>query len=419
MANFRVMRRALVNICAILAIMAFCSCEKNQPEEIVENTTTELTISAEVTRTQLAGDESHAEWSNAGEYLRIYRTADGVTESTKSNEGSVVGGMAMFRASFSTTDAAECSYNAIYPESAVTGSGVDLSAITINVASEQHPSATSYDANADIMVALEQVESSDITALSMRFRRIVAIAKMTITGLDADATIKSVSFTANGKKISGECSVNTSEATITATNGGSDSVSAIYDTAVASNTPIYLMLLPTTLNQNDNFSVTVTTGDDKVYTRDITIPNGRELSFSEGNISTFTVNMSGVTPDGDAGTYVGAWQLVEYRASTEFDFDIYLDIDEDGRVYLWQRLGSYDWSYYESSASFAEGVVVGEYSDGIDWSASYYYEVSDERMTWTDTLDSSDISVYERIENIPDWLLETTRAMDIANSRFL
>ena len=179
------------------------------------------------------------------------------------------------------------------------------------------------------------------------------------------------------------------------------------------------MLLPTTLNQNDNFSVTVTTGDDKVYTRDITIPNGRELSFTEGNISTFTVNMSGITPEGDAGAYVGAWQLVEYRASTEFDFDIYLNIDEAGHVDLWQRLGSYDWSYYESSASFAKGVVVGEYSDGIDWSASYYYEVSEERMTWTDTLDSSDISVYERIDAIPDWLPEATRVMDVANSRFL
>nr|MBR2110321.1 hypothetical protein [Alistipes sp.] len=62
-----------------------------------------------------------------------------------------------------------------------------------------------------------------------------------------------------------------------------------------------------------------------------------------------------------------------------------------------------------SVVGFENGIISGQYSDGVAWSTSYSVALGDNTMTWIDTTDSTDISVYTRSE-LPDSLPSTATA---------
>jgi hypothetical protein len=121
---------------------------------------------------------------------------------------------------------------------------------------------------------------------------------------------------------------------------------------------------------------------------------------------------------GDTSAINGTWHLTSWRGA-EPSFDIYLDIT-DGVVTLYQRLESRAWECYTSSAAIEDGVIKGTYSDGVAWGATYYVsvDVEGDTMTWVDTADSSDISVYTRSE-LPEDITTTRGAETIGEERFL
>lgn len=111
---------------------------------------------------------------------------------------------------------------------------------------------------------------------------------------------------------------------------------------------------------------------------------------------------------GDTSMMEGTWHLTQWR-DTEPSFDIYMVITATGGITLWQRLEDCEWELYQSAAETADGIISGTYTDGVEWGASYYYTVSGDEMTWTDTEDSDDVSVYER-STLPDELEEIAQA---------
>lgn len=123
--------------------------------------------------------------------------------------------------------------------------------------------------------------------------------------------------------------------------------------------------------------------------------------------------------DADTSDLAGTWHLTQWRGA-EPSFDIYMSIGEDGLVALWQRLESREWELYYSTVVFDGSIISGKYTDNVNWSASYYVAVDGDSMTWTDTADASDISVYTRSElpdGIPTTEVATTRSL--ATERFL
>lgn len=102
----------------------------------------------------------------------------------------------------------------------------------------------------------------------------------------------------------------------------------------------------------------------------------------------------------DTTAIAGDWHLAEWRGAAP-SFDVYMSITEDGVVSLWQRIESREWQLFYSTVIYENDTIWGEYTDGIAWGASYSVAIDGDRMTWTDTLFSSDVSVYERAE-IPD-----------------
>lgn len=115
-----------------------------------------------------------------------------------------------------------------------------------------------------------------------------------------------------------------------------------------------------------------------------------------------------ISGDADTSDLAGSWHLTEWRGA-EPSFDVYLSITEDGVVTLWQRIESREWELFISVVGFENGIISGEYSDGVAWSTSYSVALADNTMTWIDTTDSTDISVYTRSE-LPDSLPSTATA---------
>lgn len=107
----------------------------------------------------------------------------------------------------------------------------------------------------------------------------------------------------------------------------------------------------------------------------------------------------------DTTAIAGTWHLTEWRDAVP-SFDVYLSISEDGVVGLWQKFTSREWELYYSTVTYADNTLWGEYTDGTSWGASYYVTIEGDKMVWTDTADSTDISVYTR-STLPDGIPTT------------
>ena len=138
----------------------------------------------------------------------------------------------------------------------------------------------------------------------------------------------------------------------------------------------------------------------------ITIPNGN------------TPPTPPITGDADTTELAGEWHLTSWRGAAP-SFDVYLSITEDGVVTLHQRMTSRLWETYYSTVGFENGLISGVYADGVAWGASYSVTMSENTMTWTDTTDSTDVSVYTRC-TLPDFESNNTRAViNMDTKRFL
>ena len=121
--------------------------------------------------------------------------------------------------------------------------------------------------------------------------------------------------------------------------------------------------------------------------------------------------------DTDATAIAGDWQLTQWRGA-EPEFDVYLSITEDGVVTLWQRIESREWELFYSTTTLENSVISGEYTDGVAWSTSYTVAVDGDTMTWTDTADETDISVYTRC-TLPDFATTASALSAMPTQRFL
>lgn len=156
------------------------------------------------------------------------------------------------------------------------------------------------------------------------------------------------------------------------------------------------------------------------------ITAGRDMQVRHTAVAEITTSKE-ETPDrpivpepptgGDTSTIEGVWHLTEWRGVTP-SFEVYIDITATGGITLYQRIDNNYWEIYQSSASIDAGVISGVYTDGVNWGASYTITVEEESMTWVDTSDATDISVYTRAELPTHMPTAPTRAAS-AKSRFL
>lgn len=319
----------LLTVVAVAA-MGLTACQTGFEEQANVNNNVTVCFVAEQTRTAVdtSGSAPLFSWSD-NETFAVLEQTDALAQATSVTYAKV-DGKAKIDAQFPiNADKGEYKYIAIYPASGYTAAE-NISNATLALPSAQSMTEGSYDPNADLMVSWPVVTAAQPTeAQSLRFTRLVAVAKMTINNLNLTEgeVVEKVEFAADGKALAGSIAANLEnphEFTV------SEGVSSI---AVATNSAsdVYFTTLPATLAAGDAYSVVVTTNQN-TYTKDGVIPAEKSLVFEAGNVSRFSVNMADAVA-------VEKWELV-YDSSSLKQGDVVAIVAKDYDLALSTKLYS-------------------------------------------------------------------------------
>lgn len=294
-----------VAVCASL----FAACSKDDTVSDPSNgrkVTMTVTASSELesasgSRTTYDPLTGKISWNETGEYLQVFETAASKTTYANSQEGTVSDGTAKFAVSFPENTNTPLVYNAVYPASAwVTSNNTDITNMKVVTRTSQQPTATSFDSNADLLIAKSISLESQPTELQMSFGRAVAIGKMTVKNLASEEPVLGVEFTAPDKKVTGRSYVDMTAGTVKEygyPGNFSDNVTLSYSSEMnlkangATGMTAYFTCFPFEVAAGETFTVTVTTAT-KIFTKTVTVQEGRALAFAAGDSSTFAVDMT-------------------------------------------------------------------------------------------------------------------------------
>ena len=307
--------------------MGFVACQNGLEEVTIlpneaEKVTISITTESEV-ESRTAIDEANKSfvWS-AGDKIMVFQDAVAV----ESEEAVIDGAKATFKASFDVADGT-FAYNAIYPSSAYITDSFKLETtdvepiVRVTTPSTQTSTADSYDPEADLLIAQPtSATQEEATTMSMSFKRLVAIGKMTLKGLNTDEPINSVTISAPGKVLAGRSSFNYATGQVVEygyNSYGESSLTIKYEEALTNNSPVFFTCLPCEFVAGDTFTVSAVCGD-TTFTREVTIPEGgNSLLFTDGDLTTFTVNMSSATETSSFSVKTGDYVImVQYTESS-------------------------------------------------------------------------------------------------------
>lgn len=325
-----------------VAAMGFASCQNEGVEEITRPQEVIMTITAEADETRTVIDEanSRVNWSEDDKLKVIensatYRTTTAINIDSNSK--------AQFTVAFpANTSDASFTYNAIYPASAVVEDAsdkIDAAKVKVIVKDQQVATATSFDPTADILVSKPIETEAQPTELNMQFKRLVALGKLTLTNLPNGVQIEKVVFTAGAQDVlAGRNYVNATTGKVSEygySDNKTNTITINYNEPI-STSEIYFTCNPFKMEAGETFKVEVVCGD-KSYAREVEIPADRSLTFVEGDLNTFSVDMANATSEDVVTLADGNYAVIakggskyyamkgvsggKYMTHTEVDYD--------------------------------------------------------------------------------------------------
>ena len=279
-----------------LAICVACMGQDRVPGGDVESV--RMSVVAEYdTRTSLNVASNSIGWS-AGDRIVVIESDDRYAVS----DAAIIDddGRAHFEVLFSKMSSDDgFYYDAVYPASSVTfEEGVYGELVKVMLPAVQSPTATSFDAAADILVSQRVSTERQPESLKMRFKRLVAVGELTLQGMPEGAEISSVVLRMPSRVVVAGCNlVNClgGEVVEYGYEDGSSQLTLNPTTPLAATAPIYFTCNPFILDAGEVFDIEVTTTDGATYSRSVTVPAGRNLTFAEGDLAHFTVDMTSAT----------------------------------------------------------------------------------------------------------------------------
>lgn len=305
--------------CLAAIALSFAACQKNEVS-IVEKSNSTFTFTSSKpqlegeTRTEYTG--SSIQWSK-GDVIRMAFTVDGVwqTENGDATVGADGKSNAKMYASTALSAAAETAefsipnkftteaegeyvFYTIYPSSASYEGFQYAPSATLKMLSDQTPSATSFDAGADVMFgkSIEKYTSRPSAAIPLDWTRLVAHGDITLKGLQNTVegeTITSIKLTAqDGADLVGThyFDVTTEVLTCPSSNTTANVLTIYGDNLTIDengNVEFWMCILPETIT---SLKVEVETSK-AFYTREIT---GISLKFAQNKRNTLSIKMDGV-----------------------------------------------------------------------------------------------------------------------------
>ena len=278
-----------------VAAMGFTACQQTSEEQaVVKPNEVVMTVNVDMDDTRTYIDETNkvVKWSENDQLMVIenWETFRKTTDIAIDEEGK-----AQFTVAF-PENAGAVNYNAIFPASAVNTGDFTAEELELQVKNSQWATADSFDPTADLLVAKQLELDAQPEVLNMQFKRLVALGKMTLKGLD-EGVVKQVIFTAERDvNVAGRMLVNATTAEVLESDYAytSSSITVNYEGVEVDGDgdfPVYFTCIPFEMKEANCFTVQVIC-DNAVYTYDVEIPEGRSLKFTAGNLGTLTVDMS-------------------------------------------------------------------------------------------------------------------------------
>ena len=288
--------KSFINSFALMAVAALTllSCQKEIANESIADDGINVTIIAgnPVTRTVLGDDGTTPYWKD-GDALSV---TNGTSTNVEFKENNIAEGGTSTIATFSGKVSEAGDFYAVYPH---TGTITNGAGPRVTVPTEQHPTASSYDGAADIMVSkkFNVGVTTSTTIDNLQFARCGAILKIVFSGKAADQQTLlanqhpvSVSLTAENDLV-GNVLFDYENGTASISTIPSKTVSASYTTstqyAIDGTNATYLVVVPTTLT--GTLEVAATTEDYEI-SRTLPLPDDG-IELEAGKVYTFNVKL--------------------------------------------------------------------------------------------------------------------------------
>ena len=118
-------------------------------------------------------------------------------------------------------------------------------------------------------------------------------------------------------------------------------------------------------------------------------------------IFAFAAILCGCSQKDKPADIIGEWNLTDMELTKSVSIgtetiDIYISFAADNTFNLWQFIGAGRYEHFTGTWALTEGLLTGKYSDGAEWGNAYTVSCSDDILTMTATVNSSDVYVYTR-----------------------
>lgn len=285
-----------------VAAMSLTACQNDINEQVNANgekVTVEITANAPATRSAFGEKVDGvypSTWSgNETVYFAPYQPTD-ATLTMSTVEVATAGESAKFDVTFDST-AENGSLYAFSPKGAQNGAGGFTSNklyvnatpyIWTNVVAEQTTTATSCDDQVHILFGAKEYSGGFPTSANMELTHVLAYGKMTIKNFEGEIASVKVTFpvAVAGSSVKYYYTSNTFD--------GASATEITITNDVEGNNVMWFGVVPTNAI-SEEMIVVVTDGENKTYTKEFN-PNGA-LSFVQGRVSNFAIDMAGIEAD--------------------------------------------------------------------------------------------------------------------------
>lgn len=283
--------------------MAFTSCSKDEfsnPSTETQKVTFTVTSGSDLetppaSRTEFDEETGQMNWSADGEALEVIQILGSEISHATTEAYTIENRVAKFQVTFDALTGSEpydLTYSAVYPAVNYSDNTKDHTKFRIKLPAEQTPTETGFDPNADLLLAKPETRTAQPAEgeeLNFRFKRVAAIAKMTLKGIPAGEKLAKVELTAS-QPMAGYSRTNLKtgeiydigyykEETMTLT---------LNDRETTGKDVIWFTSLPCVFGEGDSFTVKAYT-DKATYEKTVSFSTPEAFKFVSGGLTRFGI----------------------------------------------------------------------------------------------------------------------------------
>lgn len=283
--------------------MAFTSCSKDEisdPSIEAQKVTFTVTSDSDLetapaSRTEFDEETGQMNWSADGEALEVIQILGSEISHATTEAYTIENRMARFQVTFDALTGSEpydLTYSAVYPAVNYSGNTNDYTKFRIKLPAAQTPTETGFDPNADLLLAKPETRTAQPVEgeeLNFRFKRVAAIAKMTLKDIPAGEKLAKVELTAS-QPMAGYSRTNLKtgeiydigyykEETMTLT---------LNDRETTGKDVIWFTSLPCVFGEGDSFTVKAYT-DKATYEKTVSFSTPEAFKFVSGGLTRFGI----------------------------------------------------------------------------------------------------------------------------------